>query len=159
LSDSLLYRRTFDGTDFGAQQLVHPYSDPYWDTVATGSGTSTYAGMKSNFYAEIPSLTSVFYSNGRMFYTISGQQSIFWRWFTPDSGTIGADKFTVTSSGYNTVGGVMFLSGGYLYYSKTDGNLYRVAWINNAPTGSATVVSGPGLGGVNWKTNMSFLAP
>ena len=75
------------------------------------SGTTTYAGVTSNFYAEINSVTGMFYSGGRLFYTLSGQNGLFWRWFTPDSGVVGADKFTVTgATGFSTAGAI-FVSG------------------------------------------------
>jgi hypothetical protein len=160
MTDGNTYKRTFDGTDFGAQQLLNPYSDPNWDGVPTGSGTSTYDGMKSNWYSEIAGMTSAWYEKGRLYYTISGQQSLFWRWFTPDTGIIGADKFTVpNTTGFNTVSGLMFTSGGNVYFSKTDGKLYRAAWVNGAPSGAVTAISGPTIDGVDWHGNAAFLAP
>ncbi|MEU7824927.1 malectin domain-containing carbohydrate-binding protein, partial [Catellatospora sp. NPDC049133] len=105
-----LWRRTFNGSTFGTATLVDPYHDAYWDTVETDSGSSTYAGVASNFYAEIPNVTAMFYTAGRLFYTLSGQSGLYWRWFTPDSGVVGADKFTVAGvSGMADTGG-LFLS-------------------------------------------------
>jgi hypothetical protein len=160
MNDNNTYVRTFDGTDFGAQLLLNPYSDPTWDGVPTGSGTTTYDGLKSSFYSEIPSLRAMWYQNGRLFYAISGQQSLFWRWFSPDSGVIGADRFTVSgSSGFNSVAGTLFASGGYLYFSKTDGKLYRIAWNGLQTSGSSVAVSGPGIDAATWNGSMAFLAP
>jgi len=45
-TDSNLYFRTFDGSAFGAANLIDPYGDPAWSTVDTGSG-QTYLGRKS----------------------------------------------------------------------------------------------------------------
>jgi hypothetical protein len=155
-----VYKRSFNGTTFGDEVLVNPYSDPYWDTKLTGTGTTTYAGVKSNFYDEIPGLTSTWYENGKLYYTLSGQAALFWRWFTPDSATTGADKFTVAgSSGFDSIGGLMFTAAGKLYFSRTDGNLYRMDWVNGAPSGVATIINGPGTGGPDWHGSPSFLAP
>jgi hypothetical protein len=159
LSDGNLYKRTFDGASFGAASVVNPYSDPNWDGVPTGSGTTTYTGVKSSFYGEITSLTSMFFLNGKLYYTRSGNSSLFWRWFSSDSTIIGADEFTVAgASGFNTVAGVLFVSGSNFYFAKTDGKLYRMGWNGSAPTGTATAVSGPGIDSATWNTPAGFLA-
>lgn len=160
LSDGNLYKRTFDGSTFGAASLVDPYHDPIWDGVPTGSGSSVYTGITSNFYSEITSLTSMFYLNGKLYYTRSGQSGLFWRWFSPDSTIIGADEFTVAgATGFNTVSGSLFISGSSLYFAKTDGKLYQMGWTNGAPSGTATAISGPGIDSVTWNSPAGFLAP
>ncbi|HEY1487615.1 MAG TPA: hypothetical protein VGF84_16025, partial [Micromonosporaceae bacterium] len=159
MSDGNLYRRSFDGTNFGSPTLVNPYSDPAWDTVKTGSGTTVYAGIKSNFYGEITSLTSMFYVNGKLYYTRAGQSGLFWRWFTPDSGIVGATEFTVSgATGFSSVAGVFFTnaSGTRLYFSKTDGKLYKMSWNSGAPSGTVTAISGPGIDSFTWSTPGAF---
>jgi hypothetical protein len=157
-----MYRRTFDGSSFGPARLVDPYHDPLWDTVITGSGPTgqTYAGILSNFYSEINSLSGMFYSGGRLYYTLTNQQGMFWRWFNPDSGAIGADKFTVTgATGFNQAGAV-FVSGNFLYFTnRLTGTLSRMAWTGTAPSGAATVVSGPAVGGVDWRAGATLVGP
>ncbi|HEU4426112.1 MAG TPA: hypothetical protein VFR67_26545, partial [Pilimelia sp.] len=96
-----LQRRGFDGSAFGPARLVDPYHDALWDTVVTdGNGPEgqTYAGVASNFYGEINNVTGMFYTAGRLYYTLNGQTGLYWRWFTPDSGTVGADRFTVAGT-------------------------------------------------------------
>jgi hypothetical protein len=159
LNDGNLYRRTFDGSSFGPASVVNPYSDPYWDGVPTGSGTSVYTGVKSSFYGEITTNTSMFFSGGKLYYTRSGLQGLYWRWFSPDSGIIGPDEFTVAgATGFSTVKGVFFFSGSSLYFSKTDGKLYKMGWTGTAPSGTATAISGPGIDSLNWATAAGFLA-
>jgi hypothetical protein len=158
-----LQRRTFDGDAFGSPSLVDPYHDPLWDTVVTGGNGpegQTYAGVPSNFYGEISGVTGMFYASGRLYYTLSGQSGLFWRWFTPDTGTVGADKFTVSgASGFTNSGGI-FASGGSLYMtSRVTGTLSRVNWVNGAPSGSFTTVSGPGIDGVDWRARAVFVGP
>ncbi|MEU3457140.1 hypothetical protein ABZ671_26580 [Micromonospora sp. NPDC006766] len=156
------YRRSFNGTTFGTPAKMDPYHDPKWDKIATGSGPkgSTYAGMTSNFYAELPNVTAMFYTGGRLYYALSGQSSLFWRWFTPDTGTIGAERTTVkgTTAFADTAG--LFLSGNKLYVvSRSTGNLSSMAWSNGAPTGAATVRSGPGIDKVDWRAPAVFVGP
>ncbi|WP_446217479.1 malectin domain-containing carbohydrate-binding protein [Micromonospora sp. IBHARD004] len=159
-----LYRRSFDGSTFGTPSKVDPYHDTDWDTVETGSApageSQTYAGNTVNFYLEIPNVTGMFYNAGRLYYTLAGQKALYWRWFTPDSGTVGADKFTVTdTTGFADAGGV-FLDGDKLYVvSRSTGNLSSMAWSSGAPTGTLTVLSGPATDGVDWRGNAVFVGP
>lgn len=158
-SDSNLYTRTFDGTTFGPAVLVDPYNDPVWSEVSTGSG-QTYRGVKPTFYAQLPSVTGMFYSGGRVFYTLFGQQALYYRGMSLDSLIVAPDEHTVPgATGWNDVQG-MFLSGNQLYWaSRSDGNLRRIAFTNGTPTGTATVVSGPGVDGNDWRTRAMFLGP
>jgi hypothetical protein len=157
-----LYRRSFDGSTFGAPALVDPYHDAYWDTVETDSGPTgqTYAGVTTNFYAEIPNVTGMFYTAGRLYYTLSGQNGLFWRWFTPDSGVVGADPFTVAgATGFADAGGIL-LSGGTLYkVSRGTGELSSTPWADGVPTGAFVTRSGPTLDGVDWRAKAVFVGP
>ncbi|WP_167667181.1 malectin domain-containing carbohydrate-binding protein [Micromonospora narathiwatensis] len=156
------YRRSFDGTAFGTPVKVDPYHDPKWDKIVTGSAPegSTYAGMNSNFYDELPNVTGMFYSAGRLYYTLSGQSTLFWRWFTPDTGTVGAERTTVTGTKAFADAGGMFLNGDTLYVvSRSTGTLSSMAWSNGVPTGSITVRSGPGVDKVDWRGTATFVGP
>ncbi|MEU8188459.1 malectin domain-containing carbohydrate-binding protein [Micromonospora carbonacea] len=157
-----LQRRTFDGTTFGTPSLVDPYHDAYWDNVETDSGPAgqTYTGVTSNFYAEIANVTGMLYTGGRLYYTLSGQNGLFWRWFTPDSGAVGADKFTVAGvTGFADTGSI-FLAGGTLYrVSRSTGALASTAWAGGVPTGAFTTVSGPAVDGVDWRAKAVFVGP
>ncbi|WNM40391.1 malectin domain-containing carbohydrate-binding protein [Micromonospora halotolerans] len=157
-----LWRRTFDGSTFGAASAVDPYHDAYWDAVETDSGPAgqTYAGVTSNFYPEIPNVTGMFYSGGRLYYTLAGQGGLFWRWFTPDSGVVGAEKFTVTgASGFADAGSV-FLAGGTLYkVNRGTGELSATDWADGAPAAAFTVRSGPAVDGVDWRAKAVFVGP
>ncbi|WP_089153833.1 malectin domain-containing carbohydrate-binding protein [Micromonospora sp. NBS 11-29] len=160
--DGALWRRTFNGTTFGTPALVDPYHDAYWDTVVTDSGPTgqTYVGATTGFYAEIPNVTGMFHSDGRLYYTLAGQAGLFWRWFTPDSGTVGADRFTVTGSGGLADAGAVFVAGGTLYkVNRATGDLSATDWANGAPTATFTVRSGPAVDGTDWRAKAVFLGP
>ncbi|MCZ7438978.1 malectin domain-containing carbohydrate-binding protein [Micromonospora sp. WMMC241] len=160
--DGALWRRTFNGTTFGAPALVDPYHDAYWDTVITDSGPAgqTYVGVTTSFYAEIPNVTGMFHSDGRLYYTLSGQSGLFWRWFTPDSGTVGADRFPVAGSGGLADAGAVFLAGNTLYkVNRTTGDLSATDWAAGAPGATFTVRSGPSVDGVDWRAKAVFVGP
>jgi hypothetical protein len=139
-TDGNLYERSFDGSTFGSEVALQPWNDAYWDNVQTGSG-QTYQGTESGFGAEIPSVTSMFFTNGRLYYTIAGDPSMHWRWFEPESGIVGSDEFTVSDGNdWSHVAGA-FVSANTLYFAdKSTGALSSIGWDGTQATGSPTVV-------------------
>jgi PKD repeat protein len=98
-----------------------------------------------------------FDGTGRLYYTLSGQTGLYSRQFSPDSGIV--HNLRQTAGTLADAGGA-FRSGDFLYYVlRTSGNLSRVGWLNGAPSGVATVVSGPALDGVDWRARAVFLGP
>jgi PKD repeat protein len=102
--------------------------------------------------------------NGRLYYTLSGSSSVFWRAFSPDSGTIHNTRQTAVGSVPNAAGA--FLSGNQLYYvtrvsgnSPANGNLNRVTFSGGVVSGTPVVVSGPTVDGVDWRARALFLGP
>jgi hypothetical protein len=159
-SDGNLYRRTFNGADWGTPSLVNPYHDALWDTVSTGKSGQTFAGSTSNFYATITSNTGMFYAAGRLYYSRGGQDGLYYRWFNPDSGVVGADEFVVTgSTGFTDAWG-SFVSGGQLYMvRRSTGELTVRSFTGGVPGATVTVVSGPGTDGVDWRSKATFVGP
>jgi hypothetical protein len=153
LSDGSFNERTFNGTTFGPQVTVDPYDDPAWANVQTGSG-QTYQGVKPGYYSEIPNVTSAFYSGGRLYYTLFGSSQMFYRYFTPDSGIVGSQEFSVNDGQdwSNVAGG--FLSGSTFYFAtRNDGVLHSIAWSGTQATGSATTVDSS----QNWASRGMFV--
>ncbi len=157
-SDGFLYSRTFDGTTFGPAVKIDPYDDPAWDNVDSHDGT-TFQGAVPTLYSKMTTVTGMLFSGGRMYYTLSGDQNLYSKWFTPDAGILDERTFTsVSSVNFKTADG-MFVSGGFLYYASTDGFLRKVAFSNGVVSGVPVIVSGPGLpGNVNWSNRAMFLA-
>jgi hypothetical protein len=148
LSDGNFYMRTFNGTTLGDPVYVNPYTDPKWDSISTGAAAegkvdTTYMGMKSSFYAEIPLIKSMFYTGGKLYYTRSDSTHLYWRWFTPDSGVVGADKFIVAgTSSLASSGGLLVVTSTKIYFSKTDGKLYTLVFNGTTVSGTPTLVTG-----------------
>jgi PKD repeat protein len=157
-TDNFLYKRSFNGVTFGDPVQVNPYIDPLWNTVQTGSGPvgQTYAGVLPTWYTQLPTVTGMFYANGRIYYTRSGVNSLFWRWFSPDSGIIGGIENTVTGGNItwtNTKG--MFIDGSTLYVvSSTNGQLLKIPFLSGAPSGTSSVANTT----LDWRGKAVFLA-
>lgn len=157
-TDGFLYRRSFDGASFGEPAQVNPYLDPLWSSVETGSGPlgQTYAGVLPTWYGQLGTVTGMFYANGRIYYTRSGQASLYWRWFSPDSGVIGGIENTAAGGdiAWSSTKG-MFRDGSTLYVvNATNGQLLEIGFSNGAPTGTSSVADTT----TDWRGGAFFLA-
>ena len=154
-TDGYLYRRSFDGTSFGAATRVNPYLDPAWNNVQTGSG-QTYAGMLPTWYSQLGTVTGMFYSNGRIYYTRSGLNTLYWRAFSPDSGIVGATENTAPGgniSWFFSKG--MFLDGQTLYVvNSLTGQLLKIGFNGGVPTGTSSVANSS----IDWRGRSLFVA-
>jgi hypothetical protein len=139
-SNKTLTARTFSGGTFGTASTVNLNS-------------------LTAFGDELAAMTGAFYdkATGRLYFTLSGQTSLFYRYYQPQSGIVGGQRFTAQASTTDTtwsqVGG-MFLAGGKLYFASTsNGNLYSITWSNNqAVNGTRATLSGPGVDGNDWRS-------
>jgi hypothetical protein len=158
-SAGAFYRASFNGTTLGAPVAVDPYNDPVWSNISTGSGQD-YRGLATGYYGELSSVTGAFYSNGRLYYSLLGQSALRWRWFSPDSGIVGSQEFTVTAGtgNFGNIAG-MVLSGSTLWYAnRADGTLHSLPFVNGAPDSTQdTTVSGPAIDGDDWRARSLFL--
>jgi hypothetical protein len=184
-------KRTFNGTTTGASAAV-PDGGVAWSTsraawvidnvLYTGwsnktltarsfSGGSFGAATTVNlngltaFGDELAAMTGAFYdkATGRLYYTLSGQTSLFYRYFTPQDRLVGGQRFTAQAStsdiAWNQVGG-MFLAGNKLYWTSTsNGNLFSSTWTNNATVnGTRVTLGGPAVDGNDWRARGLVLA-
>ncbi len=141
-SDGTFTWQSFDGTSVGAKQSI---------------------GLNglTNGYWPVSSITGMTLENGRLYYTRSGDARLYYRYFTLESGVVGAETFTASGNGdgfnWSDVSG-MTLASGRLYFSRTNGNLYSVNWANGRPQGSITTISGPATGdGRTWQSRGLFV--
>jgi hypothetical protein len=93
----------------------------------------------------------------RLYYSLSGQSQLYYRYFTPQSQVVGAVRFSGPANGngidFASTSG-MFLTGGNLYVgSSATGHLNEVHWSNGTISGSAVDVSG----GKDWRAKGMFL--
>jgi PKD repeat protein len=144
-SDGSFNQRSYNGTSLGA---------------ATPVNTGDLLVNMATWHNEVASITGMFFDNGRLYYTLSGQTSLFYRYFTPESNVVGANRFTasasVTGLNFSQVNG-MFLAGSTLYWAQsTDGTLRRIQW--NSVTGRPVAGTAQTLStGIDWRSRTLFL--
>ncbi len=147
-SNGTLVSRTFNGTTMGAAQTVNLNGldvAPPTNFLIPGTTTPVPA-----FSTHLATMTGMFFANGRIYYTVSGNPRLYYRYFTPESQVVGANLFVGSTTGVDwaNVRG-MTLASGNLYFALANGNLYRVAW-QNGPSGAVTQIGGPAMDGRNW---------
>lgn len=104
-------------------------------------------------------------SNGRLYYTVSGDVHLYYRYFLPESGLLSDVRFASctfsTQAASNTCGSVnpagvrgATLVGGKLYYSSTKGKLVVTGFNTSTgrPAGTPVAISGPAIDGINWNS-------
>ncbi|QYJ04216.1 PKD domain-containing protein [Nocardioides panacisoli] len=150
-SDGIFTRRTFDGNAYGAPQPV--------------DGADQIVAL-TDWRSDIGSLTGLYYDSGRIYYTLAGSDFLHYRYFTSESGVVGAKRLVAASStgeiDYSEVRG-LFGTASQLFWATSSGDLRRIDWqhqgASGAPVaGTATTVSGPGADGVEWGARDYFLA-
>jgi PKD repeat protein len=131
-SDGSFSRRTYNGTTFGA---------------ATAINTGDLLVNMATWHSEVQSITGMFFDSGRIYYTLTGQSNLYYRYFTPESGVVGAARFAATGNvagiNFSQVTG-MFVTPTSIYWaSSVDGDLRRSGWsqATGVPTGTSTTVS------------------
>jgi hypothetical protein len=186
-ADGTLVRRSFDGTSFGAPVTVNTgvnwsqargaymisgrlfagWSDNNVNvrtfngsTVGPASNLNLFGlnggAVGSNF--PVSTVTGMFFDpeRGRLYYTLSGDNRLLYRGFEFESGIMGAEVFVAATTGFGSVRG-MTMAGGNIYFANTAGTLSRVAFVNGAPQGAVTPISGPGIDGINWASQGLFV--
>lgn len=172
-SNGKFYYRAWNGTTFGPEELVDPYNDPYWSKAVNGSpptGT-TYRGTATNFYAQIPRVTSMFYANRSIYYTLVHDSRLYRRAFSPGTatssvagqvtgGVISPLQVTVVAAGglvdFRNAGGMWVAKGKLWLASASTGLLYQIPWNGSTVTGKA--VRAPASGNA-WAGRGVFVSP
>ncbi len=143
-------RRTFDGQAWGA---------------ATPVDTADQLVELQRWDDDIASMTGMFLDDGRIYYTLQGDNQLYYRYFTPESGVVGAKRLEAAGAtagiDFAAARGI-FLAGSRMYFADASGVLRSMAWdrgsASGAPVaGTTRVESGPGTDGVNWASNDLFV--
>jgi hypothetical protein len=92
----------------------------------------------------VANVTGMFLQNGRLFYTMIGDDRLYLRYFTAESGVIGAVTFVASGPsdgfGWGSVRG-MTLAGSTVYAARADGSLTSIGWSGGAPVaGTLSIV-------------------
>ena len=122
-------KRTFDGNDYGNASTI----DVADALVRQGEWHDV----------DMPNMTSLFYLNGKMYFTRGIQNTLFRRGFEPESDVVGQQRFSsgsVSGIPFASIRGA-FVAGNFFYYATSSG-LFRAPWGVNAPLpGTPTQIS------------------
>ncbi len=141
-TDGSLSQMSFDGTTYGTASAVN---------------SADALVFQTDWHNDAKAITSLFYAEGRIYYTLSGQTGLYRRGFEVESGIVGQQRFSTTTSGitWSSVRGA-FVANGKLYYATTTGALYSATWNQaaNAPVaGTIVQLTGAGTG---WASRAMF---
>jgi len=106
---------------------------------------------------DVPTLTSLFYDRGRIYFTRSGQNVLYSRGFEASDDIVGQLRYSspaVKGITYSDIRGA-FLADGKLYFAKSSGKLYAAGWKGTAPvSGTAKELKRAGSG---WASKVMFV--
>ena len=93
-----------------------------------------------------------------MYYTVKGEPRLYYRYFTAQSQTVGANLFVASTNAdgvnWKAVRG-MTMASGQLVYASGNGTLKRVAF-DGKPVGSPETIGGPLVDGIDWVSRGFF---
>jgi hypothetical protein len=144
-SNGVLTRRNFNGSTYGAASTV--------------KASDALVPQTAWHNTDIASMGSLFFYNGRIYFTRTTQTSLFSRGFEPESDVVGQQRYTSAAVGginYAAIRGA-FVANGKFYYANLTGQLFRADWSGRAPVGGTSVqISGPGKDTQNWASKSMF---
>lgn len=134
--DGRLLKRSFDGTTFG-----RPVDVRSWTSFAH--------------------VTGMFFSDGRLYFTRTGDRRLFFRKFEPEDDVVGSQLFVASGDGdgldWSRTAG-MTMVGGKVYAADTSGVLRRFDLVAGVPApGSMTVVNRFRIDNESWSTLAIFV--
>ncbi|WP_461163447.1 PKD domain-containing protein [Arthrobacter sp. R4-81] len=144
-TDGTFRVQSFDGTTFGTATIVDQ------------------RGL-TDFPVDVAKITGMFYdaATSRLYYTLSGDSRLFYRYFSTEINIIGAVRFVAPT---NVAGPLwagtrsLMLHGDSLYVADSTGTLKRWAWNANTAVagGTPATVSGPTVDGKSWAATEAFM--
>jgi PKD repeat protein len=139
-SDGLVWKQTFDGTNYGPMGAVN---------------ASDLLAPQTDWHTDVKTITSLFYAGGFIYYTKAGTNALYRRGFETESDVVGQQRFSTTTSGINWANAKgAFVASGKVFYTDANGKLWRATWNQtaHAPTASTSVQ----VGSSGWKTRAIF---
>jgi hypothetical protein len=179
----------FNGTSLGSPTTVsHPnYTDAgatwrvsdriYWAHTVAGTPTgsridvSMFNGVSIgvpwessgfNDWFAAANMTGAFFLNGRLYYTRTGANALYYRYWEIDGNYLGATEFTLPTTGvtWSSVRGMAWV-GGRIVYGGSDGTLRSVPFdptATPAVDGAESTVITTSSAGLTWSTPRIFFS-
>lgn len=126
---------------------------------AAGKAGVPWLGNSYNAWFAVARMTGAFYLDGRIYYTVSGDNRLYYRFLEPDGSLIGCTMFVVASPGlsWGAVRGLTYAAG-KIVYGGTDGGLRAVPFDGVSVDGTASVVLTAATAATKWSSSTLFYA-
>jgi hypothetical protein len=128
---------------------------------SAGTVGAPWVGSGFNSWFPAASMTGAFFLRGRMYFTLSTGNALYYRYLTTDGYVIGCTAFTLPTAGldWRTVRGMAWVNG-KIVYGSADGTLRSVAFDPAAATavnGAGTTIAA-GTAAATWSNPTLFFA-
>ncbi|MGV9212655.1 hypothetical protein ACTFTM_12425 [Micromonospora sp. RB23] len=156
VDDRIYWSHTVAGTPTGSRIDVSLFNG--------GAIGSSWEASGYNDWFNPANLTGAFYLDGRLYYTRTGANSLYYRYFEIDGNYLGATEFALPTSGvtWSSVRGMAWVDG-RIVYGATDGGLRSVPFDPTAaPTavvnGTATTLIAAATPELSWSIPSMFFS-
>lgn len=154
MSDRIYWAHTVAGTPTGSRIDISMFNG---GTVGAPWEASGY-----NDWFDAGDLTGALFLDGRLYYTRSGADALYYRYFETDGNYLGATEFTLPTTGvdWSTVRGMAWVDG-TIVYGSTDGNLRVVPFrpaVDPVVDGAESVLLAMASTELTWSTPQLFFA-
>ncbi|MDP9818165.1 hypothetical protein J3R04_004135 [Spirilliplanes yamanashiensis] len=128
-------------------------------TFNRGAAGAPWLGSGYNAWFGASSLTGAFYLDGRMYYTVAGDDRLFARYLEPDGSVVGCTAFVVPTQGvaWGSVRGMTYAAG-RIVHGTTGGALRAVPFAGASVDGAAAVTLATGSPAAAWSSPTLFYA-
>ncbi len=141
-SDGSLSKMAFDGTTYGPVSAVD---------------TADALANQTEWHNDAKTIISLFYADGWIYYAKSGTNALYRRAFEVESGIIGQQRFSTTTTSINwSAVRSGFVANGKFYYATSAGNLWAINWnqaAHNVVTGTGAQIT---TAGTAWSSRVMF---
>ncbi|MFY1701578.1 MULTISPECIES: hypothetical protein [Micromonospora] len=154
VDDRIYWARTVTGAPSGSRIDISLYN-------GTAIGASWEASGYNDWF-NAANLTGAFYLDGQLYYTRTGANALYHRYFEIDGNYLGATEFSTPTTGmtWSAVRGMAWVDG-RIVYGHTDGTLRAVPFDPTAApvvTGTAATVLAAPSPGLTWSQSAMFFS-
>ncbi|RKN40331.1 hypothetical protein [Micromonospora endolithica] len=154
VADRIYWAHTVAGTPSGSRIDISLFNG--------GAIGSPWEASGYNDWYNAANLTGAFFLDGRLYYTRTGANGLYYRYFEIDGNYLGATEFSLPTTGvtWSGVRGMAWV-GGRIVYGSTDGTLRSVPFDPTAApavSGADATVIAPATPDLSWSTPRTFFS-